>query len=405
MGPLFGLPELSVAVAEAPDLSKLAGELRKRVKFDEKAGTLAVIGPLTAAERDELGRCFGGEAGKRAVQKLYAASIGAAEGQVPPMHVPALCVRVDGQLEMFEESHFLDAQWDLHNCDAALAETEFPSEIVDGADGEVDISEAGRVQTRYIGQVRKQLILLRPESGWSMGKLVSEIDRAISHVDIPLAQSVPFITRAIDRLIRQRGVTVDQLAAQRGRLAAAVAGLMDRHRKAMRKAGYQRLLLGPKDKVFAVDPGIYYLIAQDRYAPNWYYEGAYAFQRAALRVGELKAEGEEFECARHIDQLPQVKRWVRNLAGPGREDGSVWLQTSTDKFYPDFVAELLDGRFLVVEYKNAREWSDEDSLEKRTLGEFWAERSGGRIIFVMPQGISDLGAIDRAIAVPSAGGR
>jgi len=62
------------------------------------------------------------------------------------------------------------------------------------------------------------------------------------------------------------------------------------------------------------------------------------------------------------------------------------LPTSTDRFYPDFVAELENGQFLVVEYKGEHLWSNDDSKEKRAVGELWADRSGGRGIFVMPKG-------------------
>jgi type III restriction enzyme len=62
------------------------------------------------------------------------------------------------------------------------------------------------------------------------------------------------------------------------------------------------------------------------------------------------------------------------------------LQTSTDKFYPDFVYKLRYGRFLVVEYKGADRWSNDDSKEKRRLGELWALTSNGRCRFVMPKG-------------------
>jgi len=41
---------------------------------------------------------------------------------------------------------------------------------------------------------------------------------------------------------------------------------------------------------------------------------------------------------------------------------------------------------LAVEYKGADRWSDDDSKEKRTLGELWAKRSGGTCLFVMPKG-------------------
>ncbi|RII31309.1 MAG: hypothetical protein CXR30_00390 [Geobacter sp.] len=65
---------------------------------------------------------------------------------------------------------------------------------------------------------------------------------------------------------------------------------------------------------------------------------------------------------------------------------------STDKFYPDFVCMLKDGRYLVVEYKGENLWSNDDSREKRTLGELWELRSGGKCLFIMPKG-KDLGAI------------
>ena len=99
----------------------------------------------------------------------------------------------------------------------------------------------------------------------------------------------------------------------------------------------------------------------------------------------MKSEGEEFDCACYIDRLPQVRRWVRNLER--RPEGSFWLPTSTDRFYPDFVAELENGQFLVVEYyKGEHLWSNDDSKEKRAVGELWADRSSGRGIFIMPNG-------------------
>jgi type III restriction enzyme len=101
-------------------------------------------------------------------------------------------------------------------------------------------------------------------------------------------------------------------------------------------------------------------------------------------VGELKGEGEEYECAVFLDQLSGVKRWVRNLER--RVDSSFWLQTSTDRFYPDFIALLDDGRILVVEYKSTRDWTNDDSKEKRRIGELWESRSGGRCLFIMPNG-------------------
>jgi type III restriction enzyme len=104
--------------------------------------------------------------------------------------------------------------------------------------------------------------------------------------------------------------------------------------------------------------------------------------------------GEEFECARFIDTLDEVEFWVRNLER--RHSSSFWLQTSTDKFYPDFVCKLKDGRYLVVEYKGEDRWSNDDSKEKRDIGGLWESRSGGNCLFIMPKG-KDLRAIKAKI--------
>jgi len=47
------------------------------------------------------------------------------------------------------------------------------------------------------------------------------------------------------------------------------------------------------------------------------------------------------------------------------------MPTPTGKFYPDFVAELNDGRYLVIEYKGRDRKGNLDSIEKRTIGEVW----------------------------------
>jgi len=127
------------------------------------------------------------------------------------------------------------------------------------------------------------------------------------------------------------------------------------------------------------------------YPYNTRYQGGYEFKNHYYKeVGNLKDSGEEFDCAKFIDSLPEVKFWVRNLER--RERHSFSLHTTTDKFYPDFICMLKDGRYLVVEYKGEDRWSNDGSREKRTLGGSWENRSGGSCLFIMPKG-KDLEAI------------
>jgi type III restriction enzyme len=78
--------------------------------------------------------------------------------------------------------------------------------------------------------------------------------------------------------------------------------------------------------------------------------------------------------------LEKVKYWVRNIE---RSNYSFFLPTSTDKFYPDFVALLTDGRILAVEYKGEHLLSNDDTKEKENIGKFWQEKSNGKCLFLL----------------------
>jgi type III restriction enzyme len=96
--------------------------------------------------------------------------------------------------------------------------------------------------------------------------------------------------------------------------------------------------------------------------------------------------GEEFACAKALDSLPEIRFWLRNVV---RNSNSFCLPTSTDKFYPDFVAMLNDGRFLVVEYKGAHLRDTQDVKEKEVIGKLLEERSSGKGLFLMAWKMQD----------------
>lgn len=95
----------------------------------------------------------------------------------------------------------------------------------------------------------------------------------------------------------------------------------------------------------------------------------------------MKASGEEFDCAVVIESLDEVKHWVRNLVR--RENASFSLPLTHANFYPDFIVELVDGRILVIEYKGEAYKTNDDSAEKRAVGELWAKNSDGKCLFLM----------------------
>lgn len=378
-------------VPEPPDLSRLPSDLQERVTFDPQTKTLAVTKALTETDKAALEQCFSTPEGKRAVEAIVQQLQGRAGGERPKpaqrgaFRVPMMAIRVNGRLELFEEGHFLDTPWRLSDCDPSLTEAEFPSEYVGGASGEINVTDEGQVEVHFARQIHRQLQLLGIETGWDLRGLTNWLDRQIPHPDIVRAESTLFIERALRGLMESRGLTIEQLAAQKFRLRTALAAKIDQHRRAAAAEAFQQVLFAAEAEPIEVCPEISFDYSEDRYSPNWYYEGSYKFRKHFFPlVGELKSEGEEYECAVFLDQLDGVTCWVRNLER--RPESSFWLQTATDKFYPDFVALLDDGRILVVEYKGEDRWSNEDSREKRAIGELWAKRSNGKCLFVMPKG-------------------
>ena len=394
-GPLFE------QVSRPPDFSKLPPSLPKAVSYEQNTGRLILAGELSFREKQALINSYDLPGDKAAVERLYQAGQGAwLETEPPselkdPFQVPLLAVRFGDQVELFEESHFLDVPWNLAECDPSLLETEFPSKKLSGATGQVDVDDKGKIEVQFINQLQEQISWLTGEAGWTLAGLANWIDRQIPHPDIPQAYSSLFIHKVIEDLIEKRGLTVDQLARGKFRLRNAIESKIQGYRQNYRLKAYQQSLFGKEALPIEVGPGLILPFLEDAYSPNWYYEGSFKFQKHYFKaIGELRFEGEEFECAVFLDSQPRIKCWVRNLER--RKDTSFWLQTSSDRFYPDFLALLEDGRILAVEYKGEHLWSSDDSKEKRAVGELWAEKSQGKCLFVMPKG-ADWSAILAAI--------
>jgi type III restriction enzyme len=147
---------------------------------------------------------------------------------------------------------------------------------------------------------------------------------------------------------------------------------------------YQLHLLAPDAKVevsfengFEFTDGMYW--DQRRYRGRW---RANKHFLGPEQIGAFDGadEGEEFQCAQVIDSLGGVRFWIRNVS---RHPSSFWLPTATDRFYPDFVVQLDDGRLMVVEYKGGHLADTADTNEKRTIGQLWEKSSGGRCLFIV----------------------
>lgn len=407
--------EVDVAAA-AVQVAALGG----KVKLDGGSGTLTIIVPLDKDEEKALVECAVTPAAKakikdavESVREAERAFGGGKPRQPSPYElgqefvVPLLCVEEDGDLFVFESTFLLEFPWRLGQKDASLSDTYNPLKRPTGKAGVVDVSERNRITTGlmedhedFVGTLHQQVMELGGSGDWTIEMLIGWLDRRIDHADIPAGESAVFLRKAIQGLMARHGVEdVSLLALDRHRLRDQIETRIEAHRASERKAAFKQWLLPDSSLVVAEARSINF--ATMAYEPAWLYEGGFQFKKHYFgsKPGELKekrADGElmeEFKCAQYLDALPEVKFWARNLS---RRTTSFRLQTSTDWFYPDFIAMLHDGRVLVVEYKGKHLAQSDDTIEKRDIGAVWESRSGGKCLFIMPDG-PNLTAIEAKI--------
>jgi type III restriction enzyme len=402
--------------AAAVQVAALGG----KVKLDGQTGAMTIIVPLDKDEEDALVGCAVTPEAKakikNAVESVREAerAFGGGKPRQPSPYemgqdfvVPLLCVEEEGDLFVFESTFLLEHPWRLGQKDATLSESYNPLKRPTGKAGIIDVSDKNRITTGlmeehedFVGTLHQQVMELGGSGDWTIEMLIGWLDRRIDHADIPAGESAVFLRKAIQGLMAQYGIEdVSLLALDRHRLRDQIETRIKAHRESERKAAFKQWLL-PDSSLVVTDAKTINFAAMT-YEPGWLYEGGFQFKKHYFgsKPGELKekrADGdltEEFKCAQYLDALPEVKFWARNLS---RRTTSFRLQTSTDWFYPDFIAMLHDGRVLVVEYKG-KAWSEmKDSDEKRDLGAVWESRSNGKCLFIMPNG-PDLDAIGKKI--------
>ena len=322
--------------------------------------------------------------------------------------VPLLALKQGDLLEPFERTHILEYPWRLSEKDAALGQSLYSNQRPTGEQGRIDVEASGKVTAErleeaadedFIGRLHQQVWAFAGGADWSFDRLVQWLDRHIftsveARREITGKESAAFLRQVINGLLASRGLPdIGSLVLDRHRLRDAIEQKINGHRDAARKEAFQAFLL-PEAGLTVTDAAAVDF-SQQLYEPGWSYEGSLKFKRHFYppAPGELKASGEEYNCAVFLDGLEEVKFWVRNIA---RRPGSFALQISTGAFYPDFVCQLVNGRILVVEYKGKPWYQIEQSEEKRAVGAVWEGRSNGRCLFIMPNG-PDLEAIRQKI--------
>lgn len=396
------IPSITFAPPELPLSEALPASLLKKVEIAPEAGTITIKEKLSVRDKKELVSLFKTEQAREVVHcKLEEMEKPRfVKGFTPSergeeFRVPFLAVKQGNLWEPFEETHLLQSDWKLLDYSGELGEKDFQP-ILRKAEGGRFLIREEHLKFEYFPNIEADLALFDFQEKWDRVQLVSWLEKSIPEDSIPPDEKAAFLNRTVGFLMEKRGFSLEELNYSKFRLRAALESkIRDVKAEAMQMI-YQSLI--SSDERFLADGcgGECELVfRQGHYACDFYYQGYRELPKHFFPViGNLRPEGEELECAVFLaTQLEGVKYWLRNVE---RKPGAFSLQTGTDRFYPDFICRLEDGRVLVVEYKGADRWDTPDSVEKRQIGELWERRSKGKGMFIMPNG-TDWHSIRRKI--------
>jgi type III restriction enzyme len=302
--------------------------------------------------------------------------------------VPQLCLNFDGDIEVAEVGSCVDANgWNLLDYSTVIAEEEFSIDeeakcyVADLFGQKIKINFLNKVEQPSLDGIKTEL----DEIG-----LCRWLDKRLRASDIKQEILLEFLRRVIKNLLARDDIDMAKLARGRFVLEKVLQNKISFYRKQDYDKCYQTCMFGDK-AIAAISPKDFsFSFDRDNYPSNGNYEGPLGFYKHYYsRIGKMNDE--EAECAFAIDKNSNVKFWVRNLERQPKY--SFWLPTSTDRFYPDFVAQLNDGRLLVVEYKGEPYATNDDSKEKKLIGEVWAKKSGNLFLLIQQNELNKIDTI------------
>jgi type III restriction enzyme len=384
------LPEIdeTVILPDAEALSALPESLRQKVEVSPEMGTLTVKGGANASQLKRIADTFKhSEVAKTVRERLdtqMAVNVAPIAREKTPAEkgesakVPLLCITQHSFFDVFDETPLIDADWEIDQFDPKLTEGEFAFDVEAMRRDSLSISQLEKIECDVYDKLESQLALFSNEQGWLVTDLIHWIDCNLYFPYSDSGLKAAWLNAAVTYLIEERGFELGELAYRKFRLR----GALERKLAAGLVLAKQRVfdVLMTDESLFEVRDEHTVVFEQGRYGYDTPYTGLIPLKRHFFPViGNLKGKGDEFDCAEFIaNQLDGVGWWVRNVE---QKPTSFWLQTASDKFYPDFVIKMKNGITLVCEYKGAHLADGRDSREKKSVGQLWAKRSNGRCRF------------------------
>ena len=293
--------------------------------------------------------------------------------------VPSLMFELNGQLDFADPHIIFDYyDWKLKNeAKTHLEKEDFSIEETPGQGFSIDLN-GNKLQYKPTGKDH-YLPYMSDIDVWQPINLIHWLDRNIRQPDITQAEMVEWLQMVIEYLIEKRKIQVPHLVIAKFALLNKLQSIIaEARRKARNKSfalfqnEYRKTI--DFDNGFEFKKGMYDVIIPH---PSGNYEFTKHFLGSS-QIGLMNKE--EAQCAQIIDSSEKVEYWLRNI---DRHSASFRLPTSTDYFYPDFVAKLIDDRIFVIEYKGAHIATSQDTKDKEAIGLTWEKASNKKGLFLI----------------------
>lgn len=315
---------------------------------------------------------------------LVAASVAPAARGVPFAPLPPLAYRTQAQGQLWP----LEREAVLETVDLDLLSplaVQLPGfHVAQESDVFMIDLQGERVTLRHADV--QQMPMDYGSSSISADTLVYWLDQSLFKPVHELTQSQrrAYLAAVVNHQLHACGVPLVALAQARFQLARSIEAHVGDLRDAAAQRQFRQCVLQQGEAgAWLVEPDWAHphVFTPGRYpAPvASRYSGRYQFAKHYFPVlADLKDGGQEFQCAQLIDAHPKVRHWVRNL---DTAPCGFALPTSRGRFFADFVAELVDGRVALLEFKGAHLKSDPYEIEKSQVGALWGRTSGSRAVF------------------------
>lgn len=387
-------PSTRISVDAPPEaLAVVKAAAPEKIRVETTPGAAPVVtltGFLRAAEKaailaalpDKAAQAVREEVARYEAEHAHHASPAELAGD---FIVPRLMASVQGEL-VFADTDILGEffDWSLADHPAQLSPAEFA--VRDTSEAfEIDL-DGDHLMVRHSDQ-SDQLMLDVPVDGWTQGGLVNLLARQVRQADSAVGhgEMTGWLSDVVQYLTGPRAIPLATLMRCRFVLARKLREKIAAIRAEVRAGVYQRCLFAPDAAPgLSFDNG--FRFHDGMFAGVPVYRGTkYRFAKHYLGWDRVPAfdgadDGEEFQAAQQLDSLGDVEFWVRNVA---RHADAFWLPLAQRRTYPDFVAQLKDGRLLVVEYKGAHLVAE--STEKQAIGQLWQAASAGKTIYVFAE--------------------